>query len=629
MRNLESFSKGYVESIGSTKRRSKEDIRVDQLIPSEILADTEDGGSKQRGIKQLLDAYYRFNNMDEFIYTDTDTLEDIVINGVATFRISDPDNTNDEFFTDDQFSESTLKDADGNNISISSSNVFISNGNNLPGSLAEATSPIGKTIRISGLAAYNNLKVTLTTPIKYWVGPGPSYILNSIEDAMNIDHASEDYLAMIQREIAAAIPKNLTVNKRTLYKRIVDYYKIRGSADSIETFFRLLFNDTVEVEYPYESTLIPSSGNWDESQDRYLDHKGFVSDNIKIHDSYFYQKFSYVIKSAHNISEWKDTFSKLVHPSGFIFFGEILIITDLVRKALGDSIKNTNGVYPRTGRFTLSSMPGEQPGLIGAEDLPVLVEMFASMFMPTFAAKIDKSAYLSTTSTAGVVTSIEVADGGYGYQTVPAITIVDATGGSGAAATAVLDEHGQIESITIDNGGSGYTNAFATVAANPLAGQLEEVYLRNLANKIYKIAPIITFDAPTSKGEDGLPLATNITATAEVILDSEGEITGINITEPGFGYVLDPKVKVSSSTSNEYRAKDMRPVLILALNHLDNLSRTIPSNGYFARKGTGTFESEKLFNGGYPIYKFNGQTIESINANSINNSNTSSFIYIE
>lgn len=628
MRNLDSFSKGYIESTGSTKRRSKEDIRVDQLIPSEILEDSKDSGSKSRGIKKLLEAYYQFNNMDEFIYVEEDTYADIVINGVATFRINDPKNDNDQFFTDDTFSESTLKDADGNNIVVPSGDVFISNGNNLPGSLADSTSPIGKTIRITGLAAYNNLKVTLTTPIKYWVGPGPSYILNSIEDSMNIDHAGDDYLAMIQREIAAAIPKNLTVNKRTLYKRIVDYYKIRGSADSIETFFRLLFNDTAEVEYPYESTLIPSSGLYDTTQNLYLNNKGFLSDNIKIHDSYFYQKFSYVIKSAHNVSEWEDTFNKLVHPAGFIFFGEILIITDLVRKALGDNTKNALGVYPRSNRFTLSSMPGEQPGLIGAEDLPVVVEMFVSMFMPNFVAKIDRNANLSTTVSGGAVTNIEVADGGYGYQVAPIITIT-ADSGAGATAVANLDEHGQVESVTITNGGSGYTNAYASAAANPLAGRLEEVYVKNLANKIYKTPPILTFSAPTSKGEDGLPLPTNVTAQATVTLDSEGEINGINITEPGNGYVLDPKITVSSSTSTEYRAKDVGPILILALNMMDDMSRTITGNGYFDRKGTQTISSEKKFNGGYHIDHFINQTIEDINETTINRYNVSSTIFID
>lgn len=112
-------------------------------------------------------------------------------------------------------------------------------------------------------------------------------------------------------------------------------------------------------------------------------------------------------------------------------------------------------------------------------------------------------------------------------------------------------------------------------------------------------------------------------------LDSEGEINGINITEPGNGYVLDPKITVSSSTSTEYRAKDVRPILILALNMMDDMSRTITGNGYFDRKGTQTISSEKKFNGGYHIDHFINQTIEDINETTINRYNVSSTIFID
>ena len=41
---------------------------------------------------------------------------------------------------------------------------------------------------------------------------------------------------------------------------------------------------------------------------KYLNNEGFLSDNQKIQDSEFYQKFSYVIKAGRNISQWKDTY---------------------------------------------------------------------------------------------------------------------------------------------------------------------------------------------------------------------------------------------------------------------------------------------------------------------------------
>ena len=66
------ISPGYIESKASSTRKSKEDIRFKSLIPSEILEGAD-------GIKQLLEAYYTFLNLDEFIYAENETFSDIVL----------------------------------------------------------------------------------------------------------------------------------------------------------------------------------------------------------------------------------------------------------------------------------------------------------------------------------------------------------------------------------------------------------------------------------------------------------------------------------------------------------------------------------------------------------------------
>ena len=57
---------------------------------------------------------------------------------------------------------------------------------------------------------------------------------------------------------------------------------------------------------------------------------GFLSDKKFIQDSYYYQKFSYVLKTGKNVSDWKNAFTRLVHPAGFKFFGEIAIFIKLL-----------------------------------------------------------------------------------------------------------------------------------------------------------------------------------------------------------------------------------------------------------------------------------------------------------
>ena len=802
-------SPGYIESTASTTRKSKEKIRIDSLIPSEILENSD-------GIKQLLEAYYTFMNLDEFIYAEDESFQDIVLDNKAVFRISDPRNENDTFFTDEQGADSTMTvtapDGTVTIIPLNDINVNISNGNELPGSLAKLTSEVGKTFQVDGLSAHNGSTAKLTTPIKNWVGPGPSHIMNNIERAMDIDNNSQQFLELMQKEIASVIPRDITVNKRNLYKNIVDYYKVRGSADSIEIFFRLLFNDEVEVQYPWDKTLIPSSGNWDVNAalpkgGQYLDNKGQLSNVIKIQDSLRYQKFSYLIRTGQNVSTWENVFNRLVHPAGFKFFGEILMIIELSKAILGEDTIEGDTLY----RKVLSAMPERQPGAIGLEDLPLLVEMFASIFLPSVDGKIHRNATLSvpqsmlqngiingvsvinggsgyitaptissadlgvpagfttgtftstvsngsvtgvsitnggsdynipsvtaaappahifdgsddesvgvgiinivdntikltaiqaatlpvgsqvtynsggglsiggltsgatyfimsnianevtlqtllggaqtditsvgsgvnhsltgqtatfnTTKLDGVITNVEIKDPGFGYTSPPTITFNGVAIASQSLNTPTvtigIDALGRldVDNITISNGGSGYAQAFGFVAGNPNASKLAYIEIAGKGDKNYKQAPSIVISAPTAKDAEGILLSSNIQATAIFTLDSNKEINGYTITNPGSGYVNDPILRIDSGAHNEIRAKDIKPILILLLNHLSDASRTNPVNNYFNNKGDTYLTSEKRFGYNETLETLGSVQIQSTDTANINKYNVNSFIH--
>ena len=637
----EAQTPGYIESVASSKRKTKENLRLDELIPTNILQDQVGSGdqSNQRGIKELLKSYYEFNNMEEFIYQETEVFLDTILSKQAIFRVKDPENSNDHFFSDFQGASSTLlikntTDADmtvdnvvynpGQSIPISftganAPQLNITNGNELPGSLKNNTNPHGKTFRIVfGDDTFDGLQATFTTVITYWVGPGPSYVLNAIEEALDIDANTEDYLEMMQKEVAAAIPRDLSnVDKRSLYKKIVDFYKVRGSSDSIEIFFRLLFNEEVEVERPWDKTLIPSSGAWDASQGQYLDHKGWLSDEIKIQDSDFYQKFSYLIRTGRNVTDWSSAFSKLVHPAGFKFFGEILILLQLTRKALGDNTKAMYEVphiggpkhgqgtgqffygYPRINRLTLSSMPDRQPGVIGIEDVPVLVKMFASMFEPRPSAFIKRSGQISinlqpttlpngqANPNVGKILSAEIAKAGYGYpinlstETIvngeklyagPTVTITGA-GGSAGAVTCKVTASGSLspDGFVITNVGSGYTEIAASIPAVSNPGSISKIFLHGLSdvNHKYRIAPKVVIDAPTAKNALGQPLSTNVQATASLLLQPT-TINNIQIVNGGSGYSSAPTVTISGGGGSNATA--------VAQMDNGNISRIVMTN---------------------------------------------------
>ena len=283
-----------------------------------------------------------------------------------------------------------------------------------------------------------------------------SHEINRLVTDRDLDETKDVYIDLLQKEIAAAIPRTLVADRVTLYKNLVRYYDIRGSDESIELFFKILFQDNVEVYFPRKDMLIASDGVWlgnaqvpryavaptlmvygngagaratltvtggvvtavtvtnpgygytatataevfatasgsgakirpnitrtgtnagkIESYEilaggsgytqpgtflgyqngYYNEKRGFLSDIIKLQDSYFYQKFSYVIKTGNNVDAWKDVFSKLVHPAGMIFFGEILILLELLDSK--------------------AAMPKEQLGYIGAEDLALIIVLQA------------------------------------------------------------------------------------------------------------------------------------------------------------------------------------------------------------------------------------------------------------
>ena len=80
---------GVIEIDDSTLRDTKEDIRLDQIIPGSILASRDK-------LRTFLESYYAFMNMDEFIYQETKVFNDIVLDNVARFRVPDPTKNNNE-----------------------------------------------------------------------------------------------------------------------------------------------------------------------------------------------------------------------------------------------------------------------------------------------------------------------------------------------------------------------------------------------------------------------------------------------------------------------------------------------------------------------------------------------------
>lgn len=57
---------------------------------------------------------------------------------------------------------------------------------------------------------------------------------------------------------------------------------------------------------------------------KFLNEDGYVSEaTMKVQDSKYYQDFSYVLKVGQSINDWRDSFKKTMHTSGFYFTGQV------------------------------------------------------------------------------------------------------------------------------------------------------------------------------------------------------------------------------------------------------------------------------------------------------------------
>ena len=92
----------------------------------------------------------------------------------------------------------------------------------------------------------------------------PSNEIANITRDKDIDIVSNKYLTEIQSLIARNIPNSRAIDKVTLYRIIVQYYRTRGSEDSIHTFFKIFFDEIVDIFYPrdYLFELSQGSGKW-------------------------------------------------------------------------------------------------------------------------------------------------------------------------------------------------------------------------------------------------------------------------------------------------------------------------------------------------------------------------------
>ena len=319
-----------------------------------------------------------------------------------------------------------------------------------------------------------------------------SYELNSISTARDIDQANSIFLDKLQKEIAVSIPRTTIANRVNLYKNIIRYYTTRGSPESIELFFRILFNDSAEVYYPRNDMLIASDGVWDANSVRPI----------------YATAPQVIIEGA-----GKGAQARAIMTRGALYhIGIVDGGTGYTSATL--QINDTWG-GTRTPTESLTTATAE--------------------------AIISDGKVLNI--------RVDVPGSNYAYPATVAIT----GDGDDAAGIVRLTPDGRIAYIEITNTGSGYTSATATItcASHTSGTDAELTVLVDsigviIGAKITNYGANYKFDAPDETGATITVTGTQSTGgtPAELIAYTGDSITSIAVVNPGSGYYTGARVAI-------------------------------------------------------------------------------------
>tara|TARA_Y100000114_G_scaffold156995_1_gene186469 strand:+ start:441 stop:1400 length:960 start_codon:yes stop_codon:yes gene_type:complete len=97
--------------------------------------------------------------------------------------------------------------------------------------------------------------------------------------------------------------------------RLAEFLRVKGSKLSIQEFFKLFFQQSVEVEYPKNNIFNVG----DSASQIGVESLRFLQNNAR------FQTFSLLIKIGISSGSWNELYKKFVHPAGFYYEAEILI----------------------------------------------------------------------------------------------------------------------------------------------------------------------------------------------------------------------------------------------------------------------------------------------------------------
>ena len=232
---------------------------------------------------------------------------------------------------------------------------------------------------------------------------------------IDIDDLNDAELNKRAMELAKNFPQILQTDRKSLLKKIKNIYESKGSERSIKAYFKLLYDEEVEVYYPSKNILRASDGIWIEET-------------------------SVRATSGFNNYEVLALNSRVADIKYYETIGSVTLL------------RTIEITIPRVEKIAYTSPRAYE----------VVIELPAGV---TDVPGPGSQATATATIVAGEITQIDVTFGGYGYTAAPIIVIYDTDTGAGADARAVVTD-GEVTSIVVNDGGADYDSLTTDVTFN-------------------------------------------------------------------------------------------------------------------------------------------------------------------
>lgn len=214
---------------------------------------------------------------------------------------------------------------------------------------------------------------------------------------LDIDRALSIEVDRFYDTYATSLPQSIAYDKRNLIKVLNQIYEAKGTENSLKLLFRLIYNEDVNISYPVENVLKASDGKW--SKEQYFTvykYSGvFPAENSRIVFSNEKGDFSVIVTGLEIIDAdiCRLRFSSLNRV--------YLPMEQMVTHTDGENTYFTGKVIPSPQKLRIL-----KPGKFWKKGKAIVIP----------GAVRDTVAVISSVSTGGVITGMEILEYGIGHQ---------------------------------------------------------------------------------------------------------------------------------------------------------------------------------------------------------------------